>query len=125
MLGTLAFIGLTYLWAGEAFTHFLYPSPGMAESYLRAAEWNRSFFEVVIGLAAIVIVGAWGMIYGKAKGVSLLMPAWTETLRVRAYVTFLNGLYVEDLIRMIGRIASRRYPPSARGRTKTEWRHGG
>ena len=108
MLGTLAFIGLTYLWAGEAFTHLLFPGTGIAESYLRAAEWNRSFFELVIGLAAILIVGAWGMIYGKAKGVSLLMPDWIETMRVRAYVMFLNGLYVEDLVRMIGRVAFRR-----------------
>jgi NADH-quinone oxidoreductase subunit L len=36
------------------------------------------------------------------------MPAWIETLRVRAYVMFLNGLYVEDLVRMIGRVAFRR-----------------
>ena len=33
---------------------------------------------------------------------------WIETMRVRAYVMFLNGLYVEDLVRMIGRVAFRR-----------------
>lgn len=108
MLGALAVIGLTYLWAGEAFTHFLYPGHETAAAFMRAAEWNRSFFDVVVGCAVILIIAAWGMIYGKAKGVKLLMPPWIETLRARAYVTFLNGLYVEDLMRMLGRTASRR-----------------
>jgi NADH-quinone oxidoreductase subunit L len=108
MLGALALIGLTYLWAGEAFTHFLYPGHGTAAAYLQAAEWNRTLFEAVVGLVAIMIVGAWGVIYGKAKGVKLLMPAWIDTWRARAYVTFLNGLYVEDLVRMIGRKAFHR-----------------
>ena len=108
MLGALALIGLTYLWAGEAFTHFLYPDPGIAESYVRSAEWNRSLFDAVVGLAVMLIVGAWGTIYGKARGVRLLMPAWMETWRARAYVIFLNGLYVEDVVRLIGRVACRR-----------------
>jgi NADH-quinone oxidoreductase subunit L len=108
MLGALALIGLTYLWAGETFTHFLYPGPGTAAAYMQAAEWNRTLFDALIGLAAILIVGAWGVIYGKAKGVRLLVPAWMDTLQARAYVAFLNGLYVEDLVRMLGRSAFRR-----------------
>lgn len=108
MLGALAFIGLTYLWAGEAFTHFLYPTHDAAASFMRAAEWNRSLFDAVVGLTVMLILAAWGMIYGKARGVKFLMPAWMEQLRARAYVMFLNGLYVEDLVRMIGRVAFRR-----------------
>lgn len=108
MLGALAFIGLTYLWAGEAFTHFLYPTHDAAASFMRAAEWNRSLFDAVVGLTVMLILAAWGMIYGKARGVKFLMPAWMEQLRARAYVMFLNGLYVEDLVRMIGRAAFRR-----------------
>ncbi len=108
MLGALAFIGLTYLWAGEAFTHFLYPTHDTAAGFMRAAEWNRSLFDAVVGLVVMLILAAWGMIYGKAKGVTLLMPAWMEQLRARGYVMFLNGLYVEDLVRMIGRAAFRR-----------------
>ncbi len=108
MLVTLALIGLTYLWAGEAFTHFLYPDHGTAGAFVRAAEWNRSLFDAVVGFAVILILAAWAMIYGKAKGVRLLMPAWMDQLRARAYVTFLNGLYVEDLVRRIGRMTFRR-----------------
>ena len=108
MLAALALIGLTYLWAGETFTHFLYPAHGVAASYVQAAEWNRSLFDAVVGISAIMIVGAWGLIYGKAKGIKVLMPMWMESLRTRAYVAFLNGLYVEDVVRMIGRAGSRR-----------------
>lgn len=108
MLGALALIGLTYLWAGEAFTHFLYPAHGIAASYVQAAEWNRALFDAVVGVSAIMIVGAWGLIYGKAKGIKVLMPGWMESLRTRAYVAFLNGLYIEDMVRMIGRAGSRR-----------------
>lgn len=108
MLGALALIGLTYLWAGEAFTHFLYPVHGVAASYVQAAQWNRALFDAVVGFSAIMIVGAWGLIYGKAKGIKVLMPMWVESLRTRAYVAFLNGLYVEDVVRMIGRAGSRR-----------------
>ncbi len=108
MLGALTVIGLTYLWAGEAFTHFLYPAHDAAASFMRAAEWNRTLFDAVVGLAVMFILAAWGMIYGKAKGVKLLMPAWMDQLRARAYVMFLNGLYVEDLVRVIGRAAFRR-----------------
>ncbi|MCW5799566.1 MAG: NADH-quinone oxidoreductase subunit L [Nitrospira sp.] len=108
MLGALALIGLTYLWAGEAFTHFLYPAHGIAASYVQAAEWNRALFDAVVGVSAVMIVGAWGLIYGKAKGIKVLMPVWMESWRTRAYVAFLNGLYVEDVVRMIGRAGSRR-----------------
>ena len=108
MLGALALIGLTYLWAGEAFTHFLYPAHGIAASYVQAAEWNRALFDAVVGVTAVMIVGAWGLIYGKAKGIKVLMPVWMESWRTRAYVAFLNGLYVEDVVRMIGRAGSRR-----------------
>ena len=86
----------------------LFRSHETAAAFMRAAEWNRLFFDLVVGCVVLLIIAAWGMIYGKAKGVKLLMPAWIETLRARAYVTFLNGLYVEDLMRMIGRTAFRR-----------------
>ena len=42
MILTLMFIVFMYLWAGEAFTHFLYPEPGVAESFFFAAALNPS-----------------------------------------------------------------------------------
>ena len=96
MVFTLSFIGLTYLWAGEAFTHFLYPEPGQAAAYFLAAAWPQALFEAVVGLSALLIVAVWGLLYAQAHGVRMLLPTWLETLQARAYVAFLNGLYVED-----------------------------
>ncbi len=101
MLGALALIGLTYLWAGEAFTHLLYPGEGESARYFRAAEWPRLLFDAFVALSALVVVAVWALIYGQAKGVKLLMPRWMERMRARAYVAFLNGLYVEDLLRAL------------------------
>ena len=108
MLIALAMIGLTYLWAGEAFTHLLYPGDGEAAAYFQAAEWNRSLFDAFVAMAAVLVVAVWGLIYGEARGVKILVPGWMEQLRARAYVAFLHGLYVEDLVRMWGRALARR-----------------
>jgi NADH-quinone oxidoreductase subunit L len=101
MIAALAFIGFTYLWAGESFTHFLYPEPGEAAAYFQAAAWNETLFEAFVALAALAIVGVWVVLYGKAHGLGLLLPAWLDPLRTRLYVAFLNGLYVEDLLRAL------------------------
>lgn len=103
MLAALALIGLTYLWAGQAFTHVLYPGPGESARYFRAAEWDRSLFDAFVLFSTMLVIAVWVLIYGKAHGVTLLMPAWAQALRTRAYVAFLHGLYVEDLVRALGR----------------------
>jgi NADH-quinone oxidoreductase subunit L len=101
MIAALAFIGLTYLWAGEAFTHFLYPAPGQAAAYFQAAAWNEGLFEAFVALAALLIVVVWVVLYGKAHGYRLLLPAWLEPLHTRLYVAFLNALYVEDALQAL------------------------
>jgi NADH-quinone oxidoreductase subunit L len=102
MVATLALISLTYLWAGEAFTGFLYPEPGEAAAYFQAASWHTGLFDAFVALAAILVIGVWIVLYGEAHGVRMLIPAWLGTIRTRAYVAFLNGLYVEDLLRAWG-----------------------
>ncbi|KXK05116.1 MAG: putative NADH-quinone oxidoreductase subunit L [Nitrospira sp. OLB3] len=101
MLATLAFIGLTYLWAGETFTHFLYPAPGQAAAYFQVAGWNQGLFDAFMALSACMVIGVWMILYGKAHGVRILVPEWLRTLQAAAYVAFLNGLYVEDGLRAL------------------------
>ncbi len=103
MVATLALISLTYLWAGEAFTGFLYPEPGEAAGYFQAASWHTGVFDGFVALAAILVIGVWIVLYGEAHGVQFLIPTWLTTIRTRAYVAFLNGLYVEDLLQALGR----------------------
>ncbi|MEP6600213.1 MAG: proton-conducting transporter membrane subunit [Nitrospirota bacterium] len=106
MLATLALIGLTYLWAAEAFTHFLY-KPAEAAAYFHAAAWPQGLFDLFVGLSALLIVAVWIVLYASAHGVRVLLPRWLETIHARLYVAFLNGLYVEDLLRVLG---ARRLP---------------
>ncbi|HJR75387.1 MAG TPA: proton-conducting transporter membrane subunit [Nitrospiraceae bacterium] len=100
MLGALAFIGLTYLWAGESFTHFLYPASGAAAAYFKAAAWSQGLFDTFVACSAVLVVGVWVVLYGKAHGVRLLLPTWLERFHTRLYVAFLNALYIEDIIRI-------------------------
>lgn len=101
MMATLAFIGLTYLWAGEAFTHFLYPAPGQAAGYFRAAAWPEGLFEAFVALSTLLVVAAWVLLYGKAHGAQIRLPDWIGTVQTRLYVAFLNGLYVDQLLRAL------------------------
>ncbi len=101
MLVTLTFIGLTYLWAGDAFTHFLYPAPEHVAAYFQAAAWHQGLFDAVVILSALIIIGVWVLLYGKAHGYQPMLPAWLTTLHTRLYVAFLGGLYVEDLLRAL------------------------
>lgn len=108
MVATLALIGLTYLWAGESFTHFLYAEPGQAASYFQAASWPSGLFEAFVALATVLVVAVWMFLYGKAHGMRLLIPGWLGTIQTRAYVAFLNGLYVEDVLHAWGRRSRRK-----------------
>ncbi len=101
MLATLTFIGLTYLWAGETFTHFLYPAPEQVAAYFQAAAWHQGLFDTVITLSALIIIGVWAVLYGNAHGYQPMLPAGLTALRTRLYVAFLGGLYVEDLLRAL------------------------
>ena len=102
MVATLTLIGLTYLWAGESFTHFLYAEPGQAAAYFQAASWPTGLFDTFVALAVVLVVAVWILLYGKTHGMRFLTPSWLGTIQTRAYVAFLNGLYVEDILRACG-----------------------
>jgi NADH-quinone oxidoreductase subunit L len=107
MVATLSFIGLTYLWAGESFTHFLYPAPGQAAAYFQAAAWHQGLFDAFVALSALLIIAVWVILYGKAHGIRLLLPAWLGTIYTRVYVAFLSGLYVEEVLHALARAPKR------------------
>jgi NADH-quinone oxidoreductase subunit L len=108
MVATMTLIGLTYLWAGEAFSHFLYPAPGHVAAYFEAAAWNQRLFDSFVALSTFLIVAVWVILYGKAHGMRLLLPHCLDGLRDRLYVALLSGLYVEALLRAAGDVVGRR-----------------
>ena len=99
MIGTLFLIGFTYLWAGEQFTHFLYPEPGAADAFFVAAALNPTVFDTVILLSTLFILFGWFYVYTGAKGKKMLNPDWILAIQQRLYILLINRLYV-DLIYM-------------------------
>ncbi|MBM4120966.1 MAG: NADH-quinone oxidoreductase subunit L, partial [Nitrospira sp.] len=103
MLLTLLFVVFTYLFAAEAFTHFLYPDPREVASYFRTAALpGRLFDGLVVGTTLLTTLG-WVYLYAQAHGRTVRMPVWVQALRVRLYVLFMNRLYVDVLHDRLGR----------------------
>lgn len=110
MISTLTFIGFTYLWAGESFTHFLYPAPDQVAAYFHAAAWHQGLFDAFVALAALFIVAVWAILYGNAHGYAFVLPPWLDRLHSRLYVAFLNALYIEDLLQAASPFRRPRFP---------------
>jgi NADH-quinone oxidoreductase subunit L len=102
MLVTLLFVVFTYLFAAEAFTHFLYPNPHEVASYFQASALpGRLFDGLVIGTTLLIVLG-WVYLYAQAHGRTMPMPAWVQGLRIRLYVLFMNRLYIDALHARLG-----------------------
>jgi NADH-quinone oxidoreductase subunit L len=102
MLLTLLFVVFIYLFAVESFTAFLYPDPDEVASYFKTAELPGRLFDMMIGAATLATILGWCLVYMKARGRSLPVPAWIETVRIRLYVLFLNRLYVDECFHRLG-----------------------
>ncbi len=102
MLLTLMFVIFTYLFAADAFTHFLYPDPATVARYFQAAALpGRLFDGLVIGTTLLTVL-SWVYLYAQAHGRTMRMPTWVQALRVRLYVLFMNRLYVDWLHARLG-----------------------
>ncbi len=97
MIGALFFIVFIYLWAGEEFTHFLYPEPGVANSYFAAAAFHPLAFDLVIIIATVLILFGWFTLYTNAKGQRLFISDWVVSIRKHLYILLINRLYVDQV----------------------------
>ena len=102
MVLTLILVVFTYLLAGEAFTYFLYPAPGEAMHYFQAAALPGWLFDLLVVMAALLIILVWIFSYANARGHHILMPTWVNDLQTRLYVLFMNNLYLDTLYRILG-----------------------
>ncbi len=102
MIAALFLIGFTYLWAGEAFTHFLYPGPGVSDSYFVAAALNPIVFDVLILVSTVLIVLAWISAYRDAKGQQVWNAKRVKAIQEKLYVYLINRLYVDFLYMRLG-----------------------
>jgi NADH-quinone oxidoreductase subunit L len=120
MLLILLFVVFVYLFAVESFTAFLYPNPGEAASYFKAAELPSRLFDMMIGAATLTTIIGWVYVYVRAHGRSLPMPAWIDSIRIRLYVLFLNRLHIDEVLHRLERAhlaVIRRFDEPAQQRT--------
>lgn len=95
MMATLILIVFTYLWAGELFTHYLYPGPGEANAYFKAAALSPLFFDLAVGLSTLCILMVWVTLYAEAHGKKVSKPLWISNLQEKCYVLCLKRFYVD------------------------------
>jgi NADH-quinone oxidoreductase subunit L len=107
MLGTLVFVVFTYLFAAEAFTHFLYPDPQDVARYFQAAALPGGSFDVLVVGAKLLTILSWFYLYAQAHGRTMRLPDWVGSAKIRLYVLFANRLYVDAVYARIGRAVIR------------------
>ncbi len=115
MIGALFFIVFVYLWAGEAFTHFLYPEPGVANSFFVAAAFHPLVFDAIILISTALILFGWFVLYTNAKGQKLFVSEWVNSIPKQFYILLINRFYVDlvyvrlgnNLLRLAQKVAHR------------------
>lgn len=115
MITALFLIVFIYLWAGEEFTHYLYPGPGVANSFFVAAAFNPVVFDMIILIATVLILLGWFIVYTNAKGQKLFIWDWLVSVRKQMYIFLINRFYVDlvyvrwsnSILRLAQKIAHR------------------
>lgn len=102
MIATLFFIGFIYLWAGDSFTHFLYPEPGVANGFFMAAAFPPLVFESMILVFTLVVLFGWLILYTTARGQKILNPNWVLSIRQTGWVLLINRCYVDGIYKKLG-----------------------
>ena len=103
MLVTLLFVVLTYLFAVERFTHFLYPDPAQVAAYFKAAALPTPLFDALVVGTTLLIVLGWFYLYPQAHGRTFHVPDQVEHLLTDLYVLFMNRLYIDLIQLKVGR----------------------
>ncbi len=97
MLSALFIVVVTYLFAAESFTHFLFPAPGEVARHFRAGALPVALFDLLVTAFALVIIVGWILIYAASHGRRIRMPQWAESLQVHIYLLLMNRLYLDAI----------------------------
>ena len=91
MLFAVGLVIVTYLWAAESFTDFLYPAPGEAARYFHAASFPLWIFDLFVVLIVALFLSAWAALRPGAKIAKPLQKQSKGTL-IFLYLFLWNGL---------------------------------
>lgn len=102
MLLTLFVVVVTYLFAAETFTHFLFPNPGEVAQNFRAGALPIAVFDAIVIVFALAIVLSWSLIYAASHGKTFRLPQWAYAIQMRLYLLLLNRLYLDAISARLG-----------------------
>lgn len=97
MLAALFIVAVTYLFAAESFTHFLFPVPGEVARHFRAGALPVALFDLLVTAFALVIIVGWILIYAASHGRRIQVPQWAKSLQIHTYLLLINRLYLDSI----------------------------
>ncbi len=97
MLCVLFIVVVTYLFAAESFTNFLFPTPGEVAQHYRAGALPAALFDLLVAAFALVIIVGWILIYAVSHGQNIQTPQWAKTIQLHIYLLLINRLYLDTL----------------------------
>lgn len=103
MISIVSFIVLTYVWATESFTSFLYPQPGEAARYFSAAAFPLWFFDSMICTVLVILLSGWCLNFVDRRKAKTFLPQWAIGLSPVLFMCFWNRLYLDRLYAKLGR----------------------
>ncbi len=95
MLVTIGLVATGYFFAAEQFTHFLHPTPGVAEAYLQAAALPYPLFIALSALLVVAISAGWLFSIGQQNNSG--QASCCGEFKTKAYLFFINRLYMDGL----------------------------
>jgi len=97
MLAVLFMVVVTYLFAAESFTNFLFPAPGEVAQNYRAGALPAALFDLLVTAFALVIIVGWMLIYAVSHGRRIHAPQWARTIQLHIYLLLINRLYLDAI----------------------------
>ena len=103
LLLAIAGISTAYLFAAEAFAHFLFPDAGVVTAHFEAAALPNGVFLTIAGLSVLLVLS----LYRQRAGVRAHRSEWSKNIRTHLYLLFMNRLYLDGAaLRLLGKLKS-------------------
>ncbi|MBX9690267.1 MAG: hypothetical protein K2X27_26375 [Candidatus Obscuribacterales bacterium] len=107
MLLAVGLVIVTYLWAAESFTEFLYPVPGSAHSYFQSASFPLWIFDLFIGMIVLLFLCAWEALRPGGGKIAKPFQKQTRGALVFLYVVLWDGLRIGSIGSNVARFCLR------------------
>jgi NADH-quinone oxidoreductase subunit L len=101
LLVAIAGVSTAYLFAAEAFAHFLFPDGSVVTAHFEAAALPNGVFLTIAGLSVLLVMS----LYRQRSGESAHRSEWSKNLHTHLYLLFMNRLYLDGAaLRLLGKL---------------------